>query len=161
MMKRFEYHPHPHKPRNVNLIHQANLAASGFNTKLAVALTKGVGTMWCAYLFTGIGVGGLVGAVTNNVFLALVFGSVSSYLLQLVLLPVIMVGQNVLGAHASLMADEQFKTTQNTYHDIEQVMEHLNKQDEIIIKQGEEILKLTKMTEEHTALLLQIAQSKP
>lgn len=29
---------HPHQPRNVNLLHKAEHAASGFNTRLAVLL---------------------------------------------------------------------------------------------------------------------------
>ncbi len=48
----FHNEPHQHQPRNVNLLHEAGKAASGFNTRVAVALTKGVGTMWMAYIFT-------------------------------------------------------------------------------------------------------------
>ena len=40
-----------------------------------------------------------------------------------------MVGQNVLGRKAELLADEQFHTTMSTYHDIEQIMQHLSAQD--------------------------------
>lgn len=125
----FRHEPHQHQPRNVNLLMEAEQATSGFNTRLAVALTKYTGTMWTAYLFAGIGIGSLVGFFTNNVFLGLLFGSISSYFLQLVLLPIIMTGQNVLGRKAELQADEAFKTTMSTYHDIEQIMQHLLAQD--------------------------------
>lgn len=125
----FHHEPHQHQPRNVNLVHAAEQACEGFNTRLAVALTKYTGTMWTAYLFAGIGIGSLVGVFTNNVFLGLLFGSISSYFLQLVLLPIIMTGQNVLGRKAELQADEAFKTTMSTYHDIEQIMQHLMAQD--------------------------------
>ena len=40
-----------------------------------------------------------------------------------------MVGQNVLGRKSELQADEAFKTTMSTYHDIEQIMLHLSAQD--------------------------------
>jgi uncharacterized membrane protein len=125
----FRHEPHQHQPRNVNQLHAAEQAGQGFNTRLAVALTKYTGTMWTAYLFAGIGIGSLVGVFTNNAFLALFFGSISSYFLQLVLLPVIMTGQNVLGRKAELQADEAFNTTMSTYHDIEQIMQHLLAQD--------------------------------
>jgi len=125
----FRHEPHQHQPRNVNLLMEAEQATAGFNARLAVALTKYTGTMWTAYVFAGIGIGSLVGVFTNNVFLGLLFGSISSYFLQLVLLPIIMTGQNVLGRKAELQADEAFNTTMSTYHDIEQIMQHLLAQD--------------------------------
>ena len=79
---------------------------SGLNLALAVWITKHVGTMWCAYVFAAIGVGSLVGAFTGNALLALTCGAVSSYFLQLVLLPVIMVGQNVQQAHADAVSEQ-------------------------------------------------------
>ena len=39
---------------------------------------------------------------------------------------VIMVGQGLLGRQQELQAEEQFKTTITSYHDIEQIMEHLS-----------------------------------
>ena len=125
----FRHEPHQHQPRNVNLLMEAEQATAGFNARLAVALTKYTGTMWTAYVFAGIGIGSLVGVFTNSVFLGLLFGSISSYFLQLVLLPIIMTGQNVLGRKAELQADEAFNTTMSTYHDIEQIMQHLLAQD--------------------------------
>lgn len=47
----FHHEPHKHEPRNINRLMEAEQAASGFNTRVAVALTKGVGTMWTAYSF--------------------------------------------------------------------------------------------------------------
>lgn len=66
-----------------------------FNDWLALKITKYVGTMYCAYLFTVIGIMGITGALTNNVKIVLVVGAISGYFLQLVLLPIIMVGQNL------------------------------------------------------------------
>src|SRR5215831_1045070 len=79
----FRHDPHQHQPRNVNEVQKAE--QQGFNTRLAVWLTRNVGTMACAYLFAVIGIAGLIGAFTNNVTLVLIFGSISSYFLQLVL----------------------------------------------------------------------------
>jgi uncharacterized membrane protein len=126
----FRHEPHQHQPRNVNQLHEAEQAASGFNTRLAVTLTHGTGTMWTAYAFTVlacIGLFGLLGWLNPFTFLLTTW--ISQQFLQLVLLPVIMVGQNVLGRKAELLADEQFHTTLSTYHDIEQIMQHLSAQD--------------------------------
>lgn len=63
-----------------------------FNNKIALKITDVVATVWCAYLFAIIGIMGVTGALTGNVQLVLVVGAVSGYFLQLVLLPIIMVG---------------------------------------------------------------------
>ena len=70
-----------------------------FNEKLALFITKHVSTMWCAYLFAIIGVMGVTGALTGNTKLVLIVGAISGYFLQLVLLPIIMVGQSVHTEH--------------------------------------------------------------
>ena len=130
----FHREPHQHQPRNVNEVQKAE--QQGFNTRLAVWLTRNVGTMACAYLFAVIGISGLVGAFTNNASLVLIFGSISSYFLQLVLLPVILVGGNVLNRHQELQSEETFQTSQHSFHDIEQIMLHLCAQDAELLRQA-------------------------
>lgn len=138
----YHHTAHPHQPRNINRVHRKEQEAAGFNTRVAVWLTKNVGTMQCAYVFAGIGIGSLVGVATGNVVLAAIFGSLSSYFLQLVLLPILSVGQNVLGRHQELQADEMFQTTQHSFHDIEEIMAHLTAQDEELLKQTKLLLQL-------------------
>ena len=148
----FYHEPHQHQPRNVNLLHEAEQAASGFNTRVAVALTKGVGTMWTAYAFVVLAFIGLFAILgLLNPIVALLVAWASQTFLQLVFLPIIMVGQNVLGRKTELQADEQFRTTMSTYHDIEQVMNHLSAQDA-------ELLRLTKHLLAQDAELLRHAQ---
>jgi uncharacterized membrane protein len=77
-----------------------------------------------------------------NPFTFLLATWVSQQFLQLVLLPVIMVGQNVLGRKAELMADEQFRTTMSTYHDIEEIMQHLSAQDAELLRQAKMLIHL-------------------
>lgn len=138
----YRHSAHMHQPRNVNHVHRKEQEAAGFNTRVAVWLTKNVGTMQCAYVFAGIGIGSLVGVATGNVVLAAVFGSISSYFLQLVLLPILSVGQNVLGRHQELQADEMFKTSQRSFNDIEEIMAHLSAQDEELLRQTRLLLQL-------------------
>lgn len=146
----YQHVAHPHQPRNVNEAHKAERRDGGFNQRLAVLLTRVVGTMPTAYIFAGIGVGSLIGVFTNNVFLAALFGSFSSYFLQLVLLPVISVGQGVLSRHQELQADETYEATQRSFHDIEQVGHHLGAQDEELLKQTAMLAKLVeKLVPDH------------
>lgn len=136
----FHHEPHQHQPRNINQVHKEE--QQGFNTRLAVWLTRNVGTMACAYLFAVIGIAGLIGAFTNNVTLVLIFGSISSYFLQLVLLPVILVGGNVLNRHQELQAEETFQTSQHSFHDIEQIMQHLSAQDAELLRHAKMLERL-------------------
>jgi len=135
----FHHEPRQHQPRNVNLLHEAEKAAAGINTRVAVGLTKSVGTMWTAYTFVVLAIIGLFAILgLLSPIVALLVAWTSQTLIQLVLLPIIMVGQNVLGRKTELQADEQFNTTMSTYHDIEQIMQHL-------LVQDAELLRHTKM----------------
>jgi uncharacterized membrane protein len=139
----FHHEPHQHQPRNINLVQAAERAAGGFNEKLAIWLTKSVGTMWTAYAFTMIAVIGLFAILgVFNPVVALLVAWASQTLIQLVLLPVIMVGQNVLGRKAELQADEQYRTTMSTYHDIEQIMQHLSAQDAELLRHAKMLIHL-------------------
>lgn len=128
--KLYEHKPRLHTPKSINSIHQSE--QQGFNTRLAVWLTRVVGTMPTAYLFAIIGIAGMIGAFTSNTFLVLVFGSISSYFLQLVLLPVILVGSNVLNRKQELQSEEDFRVNQASFHDIEQIVKHMEAQDKLL-----------------------------
>ena len=68
-----------------------------FNTKLAAKITSGVATMWCAYLFAAIALISLPAAIRSHDLITIV-AWVAQTFLQLVLLSIIMVGQNVSSA---------------------------------------------------------------
>src|SRR5437016_12013669 len=53
-----------------------------------------------------------------------------------------MVGQNVLGRKSELQAEEQFNTTMSTYHDIEQIMQHLLAQDAELLRHAHMLMHL-------------------
>ena len=147
-----KYTPHPHQPRNVNKLHKEQLAEAGINAKIAVGLTKSVGTMWTAYSFAVLAIIGLfaiLGLLTPVV--AILVAWLSQTFIQLVLLPIIMVGQNVLGHHAELLAEEQYNTTKKTYADIESIMKHLDDQDA-------SILNIVQKLEAQNGLILEIVQ---
>jgi hypothetical protein len=128
----FHHEPHQHQPRNVNMLHEAEKKASGFNQKIAILLTKGVGTMVCAYIFAVLAIIGFPGLVNAQISQWVQW--TSQTFIQLTMLSVIMVGQSVLGRKQELQADEQFNTTVSTYHDIEQMMQHLSAQDAELLR---------------------------
>ena len=104
-------HPSP------RVIKEAIGQVDGFNAKFAVLITRLVGTMWCAYLFAGIALLGLGPALKPGG--EGIIAWIAQTFLQLVLLSVIMVGQNV----QSLASDER---SERTYHDAEVILDRLN-----------------------------------
>lgn len=65
-----------------------------FNRKLALAITSSVGTMTCAYLFAAIALISLPKAIASHDVLVIVSWIAQTFL-QLVLLSIIMVGQQI------------------------------------------------------------------
>ncbi len=112
-----------------------------FNTWLAVLVTKSIGTMWAAYAFTLIAIGGAVAVVTNSAFWTAVSVLISQTFLQLVLLPIIIVGQNVISEAQDARAEADHLTL-TTLHAINvQQLEMLKHQAEML-RQQRDILDL-------------------
>ena len=70
---------------------------SNFNTNLAAKITSAVSTMWCAYIFAALALISLPAALKTGDAVIIV-AWVAQTFLQLVLLSIIMVGQNVSSA---------------------------------------------------------------
>jgi len=71
--------------------------ANKFNNWLAGKITNGVATMWCAYLFAFLALISLPAAIKTHDVVTIV-GWIAQTFLQLVLLSIIMVGQNLNSA---------------------------------------------------------------
>ena len=134
--------PMQHKPRLITSRSvQPDVHGGGpigrFNTWLAVLVTKSVGTMWAAYVFTLIALVGAVALLTSNPFLILLVALISQTFLQLVLLPIIIVGQNVISASQDARAEADHLTL-TTLHAINvQQLEMLEQQKEMLQQQRE------------------------
>ena len=59
---------------------------------------------------------------------------VSSGYLQLIFLPLIMVGQNLQGRHAEIRAEHDYETNIKAEKEIESILLHLEKQDEMMLE---------------------------
>jgi hypothetical protein len=65
-----------------------------FNTRIAVGITKSVGSMWCAYGFALLAFISLPSAIKSGNSIVIISWIAQTFL-QLVLLPIIIVGQNI------------------------------------------------------------------
>ncbi len=103
-----------HKPRLV-LSHHVHGSVHGahpvgrFNTWLAVKITRSVGSMWCAYLVAFIALVSLPAAIQSHNSVIIVSWIAQTFF-QLVLLPIIIVGQNVLAAASDARAESDHET---------------------------------------------------
>jgi hypothetical protein len=92
-------------------IKRAMAEVDGFNAKAAVLITRSVGTMWCAYLFTALALVSVRSALKTG-DLVIIVAWISQTFFQLVLLPVIIVGQNVQGEASEARAQKTFEDTE-------------------------------------------------
>lgn len=136
--------PHPHiasrsaqGPVRVADQHDTGNPFSRFNTRVAVLVTKVVGSMWCAYLFAAFDLISLPAAIRGGP--STIVAWVAQTFLQLVLLSVIMVGQNVQAAAADKRSEATYNDASATLHEVAHVQEHLAAQDAVLTRIAEKI----------------------
>ena len=78
---------------------------NNFNQKVATKITSFVSTMWCAYIFAAIAVISLPAAIKSGDPIVIVAGIAQTFL-QLVLLSIIMVGQDASSKGMQQKIDE-------------------------------------------------------
>jgi len=140
--------PMEHKPRLITsrsvapAIHGAG-AIGRFNSWLAVHITRAVGTMWAAYLFVLIALVSFPEAFSAFLRGDTVVGIawLSQSFLQLILLPIIIVGQNVISASQDARAEADHLTL-TTLHAINVQQLKMLEQQQAMLKQQREILDL-------------------
>ncbi|MDQ6816107.1 MAG: hypothetical protein M3018_01705 [Actinomycetota bacterium] len=101
-------------PRVVRLdlkdIRNAIAEVEGFNAKVALVITRSVGTMACAYLFALIALISLPDAIKAG--RPAIISWIAQTFLQLVLLSIIMVGQSVQSAASDARGAKEFADTE-------------------------------------------------
>jgi hypothetical protein len=138
-----QYVPHPRiaarqkagPPKVADVIVPAATAPwyTRLNAALAVKITQGVGTMWCAYVFAALALISLPSAISSGNVVTLV-SWVSQTFLQLVLLSIIIVGQNVLAAASDKRAEATYEDGDAVLHTSLDIQRHLDAQDAQIEK---------------------------
>jgi len=91
-------------------IRKAVSEVEGFNAKVALVITRSVGTMACAYLFALIALISLPDAIKAG--RPAIISWIAQTFLQLVLLSIIMVGQSVQSAASDARAAKEFADTE-------------------------------------------------
>jgi hypothetical protein len=137
-MPLYEYVPHPHIAR-----HHANqptkvadqlptaTRVDRFNTWFALRITGGVGTMWCAYIFAAIALVSLPAAIRSGQLIVIIAWIAQTFI-QLVLLSIIMVGQNVQSAASDKRAEQTYLDAEAVLHEAQQIQAHLMAQDTVL-----------------------------
>ena len=128
--------PRAHVPKLIQTKHVlARVHGAGavgrFNAAIAVRVTRIVGTMYCAYVFTLVALVALPAAIQQGSATVLV-NWLSSNFLQLVLLPIIIVGQNVISAAQDARAEADHETLTALHQMSIQQIEILNGQNQIL-----------------------------
>jgi len=137
----FRYVPHPHiaqrEAAGPPKVADAAAAVHGpgvfgrINTALGLRITIIVGTMWAAYVFAAIALISLPDNIhsTQNLILW-----ISSSFLQLVLLPIIIVGQNIQAKAADARSEATYNDAAAVLEEAKQIQAHLAAQDAAISK---------------------------
>ena len=132
-----------HEPQNVNELQKKFLK---LQDKVALRITMAVGTMITALIFAAIALVALPNALrTGNPIIIVAW--VSQAFLQLVLLPIIIVGQNLQNKHAEIRSEEEYRTTKSSYKDIEEILKHLDAQDDELLRQSSVLKKILQKIE--------------
>src|SRR5207253_1719365 len=115
-------------PVKVHDVMKKDSPIARLNTWVAVKVTKGVGTMWCAYAFAALALVSLPAAIASG-NPVLIVSWISQTFLQLVLLSIIIVGQNVLAAASDKRAQATYEDADAVLHTALQIQSHLGAQD--------------------------------
>jgi hypothetical protein len=144
-VKIYEYIPHPrHEQRKAEgPVKTSEVAGpqkddrwyNKANAWVAVKISKGVGTMWCAYAFAAISLYGLPTALKPGG--EGIVSWIAQTFLQLVLLSIIMVGQDVMGKASDARAAATYKDAEAMLSEAMNIQKHLEAQDEILTKVAE------------------------
>jgi ABC-type nickel/cobalt efflux system permease component RcnA len=141
MQVSFEHHPHPQVAAHAKMkAPKTTDEHVGFNGRVALILTTTVGTMWCAYAFGVLALVALPQALGGGLLPLIQW--VSQTFIQLVMLSVIMVGQNILSRASDKRADMTYEDASATFHEAQQIQEHLKAQDDALNALLDKVAKL-------------------
>jgi hypothetical protein len=127
----YQYQPHPRTVAHLQHDVQPPKTTDervGLNGHIGLFVTTVVGTMWCAYLFTLVALVSLPDAINSGQSLVIISWIAQTFL-QLVLLPIIIVGQNILAKAADRRAESTYKDSEAVLHEALEIQSHLAEQD--------------------------------
>ena len=130
-MAKYEYKQHPHVATRKHPAEKARKI--GVNERIGLWVTKRVGTMWAAYLFFGLSLVSLPAAIASGNQIVIVSWIAQTFL-QLVLLPIIIVGQNIQAAASEDRAIATYEDAGAILEEAKEIQVHLTEQDKALAK---------------------------
>ena len=138
----YEYTPHPHVEKrkkagpvlthkNVDDPSSAEAPIKSLSDKIGLGITKRVGTMWAAYIFFGLTLVSLPAAIASGNVIVIVSWIAQTFL-QLVLLPIIIVGQNIQAAASDRRAIATYEDAGAILEEAKEIQSHLGDQDKAL-----------------------------
>ena len=135
----YQYTQHPHvekrKEAGPVLTHKdfndpssAEAPIKSLSDKIGLGITKRVGTMWAAYVFFALTLVSLPAAIASGNVIVIV-SWVAQTFLQLVLLPIIIVGQNIQAAASDRRAIATYEDAGAILEEAKEIQSHLGDQD--------------------------------
>jgi len=132
MAQGYVYQEHPHlearKKRGPAISKTLSGEKLTINERIGLGITKRVGSMWAAYVFACLSLVSLPAAIASGDELIIVAWIAQTFL-QLVLLPIIIVGQNIQAKTADERAIATYQDADAILHDAKQIQLHLEAQD--------------------------------
>lgn len=132
-----EKEPLPLRIRNANVLHRANLTALD---RFAIVVANKVGSMGffiIVFIWTVVWLGWNIFAPNTfkfDPYPAFVLWLFISNMIQLFLTPLLLIGQNLQSRHSEVRAEADFEVNTKAEKEIENMIRHLEKQDELLSK---------------------------
>lgn len=133
--------------RNANWEHRESLSAL---EKLALFVTTKIGSMGFFFLLLTVTILWVIWNTYASAeyrfdpFPAFVLWLFCSNILQLLLMPLILIGQNLQGRHAEVRAESDYELNLRAEKEIKRIVTHLEKQDKVSIETLRRIDELTR-----------------
>ena len=142
MASKYNYQQHPHvetrKERGPATSHNNRKVAPAapsrvakFNNVLGFRITKSVGTMWAAYIFCALSLVSLPSVILSGNAVMIVAWIAQTFL-QLVLLPIIIVGQNIQAESSDARAIATYEDAGAILEEAKEIQNHLVAQDQAL-----------------------------
>ena len=142
----YSYNQHPHAEKRkktgpvtthaksstpTDALSSAEAPVASLNQRIGLGITTRVGTMWAAYAFFALTLVSLPAAIGSGSVIIIV-SWVAQTFLQLVLLPIIIVGQNIQAAASDRRAIATYEDAGAILEEAKEIQVHLGDQDQAL-----------------------------
>jgi len=109
-----------HNPNNKSTVNKSHENGLTLGERISIFITGRVGTIGCAILFCIIACISLPNAIESKDALIIVSWLAQTFL-QLVLLPIIMIGQDLQSRHSEMLAESTYENDLSMHKDVDEI----------------------------------------